>query len=481
MALSLRPYNSTSSDAEFIGWVPVPLTIENSPDGRGGVLILSSRSLFTSSAKAEFFMTPTAQPEVEIQIALDPGQTVQVFIAGMFQPEKPHNGASPDSKDVRITAHWQDALDVPAESIDLMIRVRRNANELTDKARNDFLDALAILNGISVNGNQALGPGLGPYVTDFVAAHVEGASLSQHRDSHFLPWHRLYLLDLERQLQAINPLVSLHYWRFDEPAPNLFSSRFFGETRQIPRDIAEDGGAFDPGGSATPLAVFHPDNPLSRWQIGVMVGIPRTARFDTQTEAANGLDDSDNPNGNFPVLNEAETLKLGFGGANPSQAHLGSPGSGGGFVDMEGTPHGAAHVSFNGPINSVPVAPRDPLFFLLHANVDRLWGVWQFAYDRMQPNDRLSYPFQVDGDAEPWKIISAPQWPWADILSQPGRLLPPGSRRNNFPSVTAGLNFDSSVPTLAQAIDILADSGRSDYIGTGYDDVPFISQETGSV
>ena len=60
------------------------------------------------------------------------------------------------------------------------------------------------------------------------------ANGEEHFGPQFLPWHRAYLLDLERQLQAIDPSVSMHYWRFDEPAPNVFTKLFMGETKQSP-------------------------------------------------------------------------------------------------------------------------------------------------------------------------------------------------------------------------------------------------------
>ena len=52
---------------------------------------------------------------------------------------------------------------------------------------------------------------------------------------------------------------------------------------------------------------------------------------------------------------------------------------------MEGNPHGSAHTSFDGLISSTTTAPRDPLFFLLHCNVDRLWAKWQRVNSRFDP------------------------------------------------------------------------------------------------
>ncbi|HEX3580995.1 MAG TPA: tyrosinase family protein [Thermoanaerobaculia bacterium] len=42
----------------------------------------------------------------------------------------------------------------------------------------------------------------------------------------------------------------------------------------------------------------------------------------------------------------------------------------------EGTPHGAVHVSIGGWMGSVPTAAQDPIFYLHHANIDRLWNAW---------------------------------------------------------------------------------------------------------
>jgi len=473
MAVSLLPYGSSSPNDAYIAWSPVPLVIKNTPDGTSGTLRISSTSAPGSVAKAVFLTRLDQAPESELNIQLQAGEEKSIFIAGDFQPGEPHNGASADGKDVIVQAHWVEDPAAPPATVNVMIRVRRNANELSPKAREDFLFALAKLNGIQVDADITPGPGRGIYVEDFVALHVAGADLSQHRDSHFLPWHRLYLLDLERQLQLIRPAVTLPYWRFDLPAPNLFTENFIGATRQIPRDTAEPGGEFDGGGFNTPLAGFAVDNPLSRWQIRDVRGIPRTARFDTQNEAAQGVDGLPDPGDTFPLLTQDATLRLGGGFPDPEDAKLGNLSTAMSFARLEGTPHGAAHVSFNGRLNTVSVAPQDPLFFLLHCNVDRLWAVWQNLFGRDNQNDPRTYPYQQPGDAQPWEIINAQQWPWDGGLSKPGNLLPPGSRQENFTRSRTALNFLNNVPKLENAIDLLAHHDENNFLGFGYDDVPY--------
>ena len=474
MSVSLRPYGSNSPDSGYIAWTPVPLVVANSAAGTVGTLRLNSRSAAGSVAKVVFLEGRSKPPQSEIEVELQAGEERTVFIAGEFQPGQRHNGASEDGKDVTIEARWSHDSGTIVASVEIMIRVRRNANQLSDKAREDFLFALAKLNGIQVDADPTPGPGRGIYVTDFVAMHIAGASLSEHGDSHFVPWHRLYVLDLERQLQAVRPRVTLPYWRFDQPAPNLFTEDFMGAMDQIPRDITIPGGEFDPGGLNTPLARFALDNPLSRWQINDVQGIPRTARFNPQIEPANGLFQPI-PNGDFRVIDQDATLRLGGGIPNPNAAFLGSPQPppGTGFARMEGTPHGAAHVSFNGRINNVPVAPQDPLFFLLHSNVDRLWALWQSMFERDDQNDTRTYPYQKAGDADPWEIISARQWPWDGGTSQPGSLLPPGTRKENFARSDLVVNFPNNSPRLEHAIDPYANHNPDHYLGFGYDDVPY--------
>lgn len=43
---------------------------------------------------------------------------------------------------------------------------------------------------------------------------------------------------------------------------------------------------------------------------------------------------------------------------------------------LEGTPHGAVHVDVGGWMGSVPTAAQDPIFYLHHCNIDRLWNLW---------------------------------------------------------------------------------------------------------
>jgi Common central domain of tyrosinase/Polyphenol oxidase middle domain len=45
-------------------------------------------------------------------------------------------------------------------------------------------------------------------------------------------------------------------------------------------------------------------------------------------------------------------------------------------ISLQGTPHGAVHVEVGGWMSSVPTAAQDPIFYLHHSNIDRLWNLW---------------------------------------------------------------------------------------------------------
>jgi hypothetical protein len=57
---------------------------------------------------------------------------------------------------------------------------------------------------------------------------------------------------------------------------------------------------------------------------------------------------------------------------------------------LEGTPHGAVHNAVGGPggwMSLFEMAARDPIFWLHHANIDRLWITWKNQAGRFNPSD----------------------------------------------------------------------------------------------
>jgi tyrosinase len=417
MPIEIRVNDSLDPKSRYISLAPSSCQIRQTPAASPLTVTLSSRAASTGGGEAEFYdaRVTGAQPTATLTLTLPAAGTwVDFWLAG--RAGKP----SVDDLDCLLVASSNGAADV---TVPLMVRVRKNANTLKDRERDRFLMALAKLNA-------AQAPAASAYQT-LRNMHVDEADGEEHGGPHFLPWHRAYLLDLERQLQTIDPAVSLHYWRFDQPAPKIFSRSFMGATRR----------------SATAsLVQLDPTNPLVGWVTDSVPGIERAARFNTLTQPAPGLP-------GFELLDQAETLALGT--VYPA------------FADMEGTPHGAAHVSFVGWISAIATAPKDPLFFMLHANVDRLWAMWQWINRRTD----AAQPDTYTGENRDGRRAGDTMWPWNGIITLPRPNFAPG---NGLPAspLTA---VPGTKPTVRSMVDYQGSRVAlpSGWIGFSYDDVPF--------
>jgi tyrosinase len=362
------------------------------------------------------------------------GTAVSFFIAGQF------GRPSTDDKDAVIEVVETNTGDVLATKA-LMVRIRKNANDLTEKERDRFVTALAILNNA--------GRGKFSAVRDI---HRIVAVDEAHTFPAFLSWHRAYLLDLERELQQIDPSVALPYWKWDEPAPNLFTKAFIGESHVFTADDKE-------GETPAQNVEFDATNPLCSWATDKKEGIERSPLFvasGVDAEAAHFRNPPGDPvGGKIPVLGEEDTLLLG------ESSNLYAR-----FARMEGNPHGSAHTSFVGYIWDLEHAARDPLFFLLHANVDRLWAKWQWFYWRFSTEDPASY------HPRPNRIghyLNDTMWPWNQFTSRPRPVTAPGGTLASSPTATA----PGPMPTVGDMFDYHGVIDPGNRLGFDYDDVPF--------
>jgi len=417
MAIEIKINDSQDAKSRYITYAPSPCQIRQTPAATALTATLSSRAASAGGGEAVFYASRTvgATPTATLSVTLPAnGSWVDFGLGG--RPGKP----SVDDLDCLLVA----SSSVGNVTVPLMVRVRKNANKLKARERDRFLLALAKL-------NVAQAPTPSGYQT-LRNMHVSAANAQEHGGPQFLPWHRTYLLDLERQLQAIDPSVSIHYWRFDEPAPNVFSKLFMGETKRSAASAA--------------LVALDPANPLVAWVTDSVPGILRSAVFNPLTQAAPGQP-------GFELLDQAGTLALGA--TYPA------------FVGLEGTPHGAAHVSFNGWISSIPSAPKDPLFFMLHSNVDRLWALWQWINRRTDAGSADTYTGQnIDG-----RRLGDTMWPWNRVTTPPRPNFAPG---NGLPASPL-TSTPGGKPMVRSTIDYHGSRVGlpSGWLGFSYDDVPF--------
>jgi hypothetical protein len=171
-------------------------------------------------------------------------------------------------------------------------------------------------------------------------------NMCQHQSWFFFPWHRMYILWFEHIMRDIvrsqgGPANwALPYWNWEA-------------NRVLPPAFREHNLPQSAGGGPNPL--FRQDRTAS-----IKNGNPMAATVVDTTAAMNATQF----NGAFA-----------FGGGvinNPS--HFGAQLQG----LLEQKPHNIVHSTIGGPTGVMNSAesPLDPIFWLHHANVDRLWGRW---------------------------------------------------------------------------------------------------------
>ncbi|WP_069815455.1 tyrosinase family protein [Streptomyces sp. TP-A0874] len=196
-----------------------------------------------------------------------------------------------------------------------------------------------------------------PWATydDFVRWHEEMArSTTGHRGPGFLPWHREFVLRFEQQLGLIAPGLSVPYWDWtkdNSSTSSIWRSDFMGGNGRKEDWKVEDGAfAFDNGWTC----VIFPDAPeeyLTRNFGGDSPTLPSAAAV-KQCLAATVYD----------VAPWDETSTSGF--RNMLEGWI-PPGV-----------HNMVHQWVGGALQP-PSSPNDPVFFLHHCNLDRLWAQWQ--------------------------------------------------------------------------------------------------------
>jgi tyrosinase len=416
MQVEISINGRADDQARYLTWTPAELELRlTDPGGAAAPVALTLRTSGGSVGQLAFWSAAGAAASATLAVTATPnGAPVRVLAAGEFQR------ASRADRDTTLEIVGADGAVI--DTVPLMIRVRKDANTLAPDERDRFVAAFAALNN----------RGAGPFRT-FRDMHVTAAQREAHFDVAFLPWHRAYLLDLERTLQSIDPSVALHYWRFDQPSPNVFDPDFFG--------VADAAGD----------VAFSASNPLQYWSSDGVTGLRRRPFFDPATDAAT-------TDTGTAVASELATLRIGQAAGSRYVD----------FVTMEGQPHGVAHVSFEGYIDSIGTAARDPLFFMLHANVDRLWARWQWYFQRFDPALPASYVPAIPPKRVGHNLADT-MWPWNGQTGVPRPATAPGGFLQDSPTLVA----PGKEPTVGSMLDYQGRVSAAGRLGFDYDDVPF--------
>jgi tyrosinase len=234
------------------------------------------------------------------------------------------------------------------------LAVRKNQSTLTDQEKQDFVDAVKELKNRYRPGSTI------SIYDEYVQAHGQAfAEGHSHGGSAFLPWHREFLRQFELDLQSVNPRVTIPYWDFtvdNSPKSSLWSDNFMGGNGDPKDQHIVKTGPFQQGQWV--LAIDGPD--LKRDFGAGVPTLPTQADVDAAFQVSQY--DAFPWDAGAPLDQSFRNTLEGFNSPT-GDAEL----------------HNRVHAWVGGSL-AIQYSPNDPVFWLLHAEIDRLWAQWQAIY-----------------------------------------------------------------------------------------------------
>jgi hypothetical protein len=301
-----------------------------------------------------------------------------------------NRGSAPSTGTERLRVYWAKAstgLSWPAQWVDYLAancgptklfgaeatKPRKNAANATLAERNAYRDAILALRTnpafVSFGGLD--------YWRKQQEVHSNGPP-NRHNTPAFLPWHRELINRYEVLLQEFDPNVKLLYWDWTTD-PRSSTNGFNFDT---PTFMGNSGAGT---GGVTIGAPFDP--PL------FPPSVTRDLGGNSFASAPTTLSDSS-------ILSNATFTS--FRGALEHGAH----------------DHSHVYIGGNGTMSFINVSATDPFFFLLHANVDRLWAQWQrdpTSLGRLDPAttyDSETSDANITTVMRPWDGTGPSVQPW---------------------------------------------------------------------
>ncbi|EOD47694.1 Tyrosinase [Neofusicoccum parvum] len=291
------------------------------------------------------------------------------------------------------------------------VTVRKYWGDLTSEERIAYTDAVLCLQKSEPKTPSALAPGAKTRYDDWVAAHINQTNYI-HFNAQFLGWHRWFTWEYEQALRnECNYTGAQPYWDWTKTAKTgLAKSPLFDGSAT---SLSGDGVLLNY--SSTDQIIVNGDTDYPTYLTpGTGGGCVMSGPFVNMSvnlgpdglSILNGKSDNSsykfeyNPrclkrsltdDSNQRFANESSVLTLL---TEPQDIYTFE------FV-MQGYPntdqlgvHGGGHFSLGGdPGRDLYVSPGDPAFFTHHANIDRVWWMWQMQ----DPETRTAGASAVSG------------------------------------------------------------------------------------
>ncbi|KAL2212969.1 Di-copper centre-containing protein [Sarocladium strictum] len=226
--------------------------------------------------------------------------------------------------------------------------VRREWGDLSVAERKEYSKAVQCLQNKPAKTPSNVAAGAKSRFDDFVVTHIQQTG-TIHNTANFLAWHRYYTWAYETALRDECGYTGYQpYWNWDRYANDPVNSPIF------------DGGEGSLGGNSNGGGCAQ-TGPFDELKVNMGPGYnlnynPRCLKRDVQRRFAQQC----TADKTMSVLNENSITRF--------QDHM----------QYSNGIHAGGHFTIGGdPGGDVFTSPGDPVFYLHHAMIDRVWWIWQ--------------------------------------------------------------------------------------------------------
>ncbi len=225
-----------------------------------------------------------------------------------------------------------------------------------------------------------------------------------HRGPAFLPWHREFLMQVEADLRTVDSSISIPYWDWtaDAALDDPTSAPVWGEDLMGGNGVESDNwrvatGPFAYSKGNWPIPEHH-DGPALRRRFGGTLPTLPTAEDLTLAMRESFYD---TPNFNSGPFTVGFRNRLEGWVTQRGDSRVKTPGS---------QLHNRVHLWVGGSMEPM-TSPNDPVFFLHHCFIDKVWADWQAVQRERNPQASPHYAPEEGGPAghnlgdelRPWK------------------------------------------------------------------------------
>ena len=228
-----------------------------------------------------------------------------------------------------------------------------------------------------------------------------------HNGSTFLTWHRYYLLIVERELRRVAQKIhvenfTLAYWDWTPMATNLFTQDLFGSPSYSRSPVNVTGNLF--GNNMWPVVCdqhYRSENSTSCDSVRDLCNVSSDRTNNRPLKRGVKCDSCD-----IQFLPTDVSIQMALA-ASKYRTHSDYTKDTEfnrrleGFVELcagevpkcffteqksHNNLHNAVHIYMGGHMRVVPTASNDPIFFLHHANIDRIFEAWLRKFNGNRPD-----------------------------------------------------------------------------------------------